>query len=246
MNRKILPMFLSLIMMVSVNARADVPTEVPGDIERNIRGSFPGTKIHAIKVTPLTGVYELQMGKNIAYTGPGGRYMVIGHMFDTHTGTDLSATPLWEQLPKNAAIISGTPNGLKLALLTDPDCNYCRTLEKELMNLPEIELHTYINPIPSIHPMAVEIARAVWCENDDPSRIKMLRDYMLKQIKPSPATCAAPQVAEVMAFSKEFGLEMTPTLIRSDGAVLLGARPAAQILAWLKQTTSQTPEILNK
>ncbi|MFH4377076.1 DsbC family protein, partial [Acinetobacter baumannii] len=86
--------------------------------------------------TPLTGIYEVVMGRNVAYTDKDGRYFIFGNLFDMKTQTDLTTTPTSSNKVEvgfpNAdrlkdAIKTVKGNGKrKLVVFSDPDCPYCQ------------------------------------------------------------------------------------------------------------------------
>jgi thiol:disulfide interchange protein DsbC len=48
----------------------------------------------------------------------------------------------WEELPLQWAITSSRGNGRrKIAILSDPNCAYCRRLEEDLAKLDDITIH---------------------------------------------------------------------------------------------------------
>ena len=56
-----------------------------------LKQKYPSTVIKSVSSTNLPGVYEVMMGKNVAYVEESGRYFLFGHMFDMQTQTDLTA-----------------------------------------------------------------------------------------------------------------------------------------------------------
>ena len=60
-------------------------------ITQAIIAQYPNTQIDSIKETPMAGIYEVAMGRNIAYTNAEGRYFLFGHLFDMQTQTDITA-----------------------------------------------------------------------------------------------------------------------------------------------------------
>ena len=56
----------------------------------NLKQKYPSTVIKSVTSTMLPGVYEVVMGKNVAYVEETGRYFIFGHLFDMQTQTDLT------------------------------------------------------------------------------------------------------------------------------------------------------------
>ncbi|MBU3745356.1 MAG: hypothetical protein FGM61_12575, partial [Sediminibacterium sp.] len=73
----------------------------------------------------------------------------------------LMAMP-WSSLPLEASFKMVKGKGSrKLAVFSDPDCPYCKRLEKELEAVSDVTIHTFLFPLPS-HPNAPAKAHAVW------------------------------------------------------------------------------------
>lgn len=223
-------------------------TSVPQEIEAGLRAAFGGTRIDAVQASEIPGLYELRMGQNIAYSGAEGRYLLVGHLYDTRTGKDLTQGRLeltsggprvnWNDLPLSDAIRSG--NGVnKLAVFTDPQCAYCVKLEKALAALDGVERYTFLYPLGELHPQAVAIARNIWCAKTDDAKLTRLRDFMLYGKQPPQAACDASAINRIVAFGERQRFSGTPTLVRGDGAVMFGYRDASQLRAWL--TSGSTP-----
>lgn len=185
---------------------------------------------------PIPGLYEVKAGRNLYYVDATGRYLISGHVFETATHRDLTARRLeeinridWSILPLDAAIVSGDPNGLKLAVFTDPDCPYCRKLEQELKGIQGLRIYTFLYPIPALHPDATRKARAIWCAED---RHRALQEVMLNGKDPGQASCDAP-LDQIAAVARKIGVMGTPTLVSGDGRVHSGWMTRRQLLQWL-------------
>jgi thiol:disulfide interchange protein DsbC len=52
------------------------------------------------------------------------------------------------QLPLKDAIVWKQGNGSrKLAVFADPNCGYCKRLEKDLVNVKDVTIYTFVIPI---------------------------------------------------------------------------------------------------
>lgn len=50
-----------------------------------LKQKYPSTVIKSVSATSLPGIYEVVMGKNVAYVEESGRYFIFGHLFDMQT-----------------------------------------------------------------------------------------------------------------------------------------------------------------
>lgn len=241
----ILAAALSLATITSAHA-ADKkqPSAAIGKAEAKILAKFkqkyPATSVANISKSPVKGVYEVIMGRNIAYTDADANYLIFGHVFDMASQRDLTQEKIDEMnkvnfssLPLDKAIKVVKGDGSRVfAVFTDPDCTFCKRLEREsLAGVDNYTMYVFMFPIPSIHPEAEAKADAIWCAND---QVAAWRDYMLKDKMPESvkADCKTP-TRDVMAIGQSLNVNGTPTLYRVDGASLPGAYPTEEINNWL-------------
>lgn len=248
---KITALALAMTLAMASNLQAHEQREikkegnVAPEIEKALRAAFPATRIDRIIPSEFPGLYELHMGKNVAYSTPAGRYLLIGHIYDTTADVDLSQNRLdayttqkaeWSALPLAAAVRHGAPGGVKVAVFTDPDCGYCRKLAAMMPEVEGVEWYELLYPLASLHPEAPAKAGAILCHPDRPAA---LRAALTGQPLPAatPVSPCNPQVAlrQVEAAAKQLNVFGTPTLVREDGVILKGAleSPAA-LQAWAR------------
>lgn len=233
MYRLGMPLFVAAMAAFGAQARDMVAT----DVANSVRASFPNTKIDSIRLSEIPGLLEITMGRNIAYVYPGLPYILVGSIYDTRNGKDLTAeraqmlTPRvsWQDLPLTDAIRRGT-GSKKIAVFTDPDCPYCKRLENELAKLRDVEIYIFMNPVPDLHPGAVSKAKAVWCS---PNRLKAWDDLMSGKSPEGKPDCNASAVDRNIELAKRLGFRGTPVMVREDGDVIEGLRPARVLAGWL-------------
>jgi len=207
-------------------------------VRKNVQASLPGTAVGEIRRAPIRGLFEIQMGRNIAYTDRHGKLFLMGHIYDPATRRDLTAERLaevnrvsWKDLPLKDAIVSGPEDGTRLAVFTDPECPYCKHLEKILRGMPKVRVYTFLFPLTSIHPDARAKAEAIWCAKD---RHAALLDVMLNGKQLKRGACATP-IDRNIQLAQKLGINGTPGLIAPDGRVMQGAPDSAvSLAAWLR------------
>lgn len=210
-------------------------------IAEKLKQRYPATRVDQVLPSPLPGIYEVVMGRNVAFTDADGRYFIFGHLYDMQTQRDLTAERKeslakvdWSALPLENSIrfISGKGERV-LAVFSDPDCPYCKQLEAELAKLDNATIYLFPFPIQSLHPNAVAKSTAIWCAKN---RAQAWRDALTGVKVAGRAStkgdCENPIAANV-ALAERLGINGTPTLIASDGRLLPGAAPADRISAWL-------------
>jgi thiol:disulfide interchange protein DsbC len=76
-----------------------------------------------------------------------------------------------------------------------------------------------------------DVADRVLCAKDQPRAVRAA--YAQEPVQGS-GQCDTTGLDENEAFAKKHGFTGTPVLVRADGAVLVGYRPRAALIAWLK------------
>ncbi|MDH5539025.1 MAG: DsbC family protein, partial [Rhizobacter sp.] len=162
------------------------------------------------------------------------RYIVGGPLLDVAANRNLTEARLeqlnaipFESLNLDWAIklVKGK-GGRKIAIFEDPDCPFCKALEKTLMEIDDLTMYVFLYPIDQLHPEAAAKSRAVWCA---PDRAKAWGEIMRSGTVPGgPATCADP-IANIADFAKAHRISGTPTMVLADGRRLVGAVPRAQL-----------------
>ena len=231
--------------LVMATLMAALSTHVLADTVEQIRAklvaTYPATRFGAIRTSAIPGLFEVEMGQNIAYVGNDPRYFVFGRVYDMQTQADLTAKRIEDlrkldvsKLPLNKAIkvVRGT-GALEVIVFSDPDCPFCKRLEQELQKLGDVTAYVFLMPIDGLHPEASSKAQAVWC-NAKP--VEAWLDLMLRGIQPAKASCPNP-LADIDAIARAHGIRGTPTLFSMDGRRRDGMATAEDLKVWLKPTT---------
>jgi len=210
-------------------------------VQRNLRLMYPKTRFGNITPTPLPGIYEVVMGRNVAFVEGAGRFFIFGRMFDMEKQQDItSVSPTtgttspkvdFSSLPLDQAIKTVRGTGRRvLAVFSDPDCPYCKKLEQDLSTVDDVTIYTFLMPLEQMHPEARVKSNAVWCSTDRSAAWSalMLDGKAPKNVK----NCEAPY-SVVLPLAEKLNINGTPYLIAGDGRTLAGAVSAARLTAWL-------------
>lgn len=227
----VLPVATFLVAVAGVASASPSATET--EMEARLKELYPSTRITAVRQSEVTGLFEVIMGRNVAFTDNSGRYFVFGHLFDMREQKDLTAQRLsdinridFTQLPLQDAIKTVRGDGSrKLAVFSDPDCPYCKGLEGELAKLENVSIYTFLFPLDGLHPEAKGKAERVWCAANPAKAWAAL--MTTGKLVESP-NCATP-IARINQLATSLGINGTPTIILQDGSLIPGAAPAAEI-----------------
>jgi thiol:disulfide interchange protein DsbC len=208
------------------------------EIRKSLQSKFPGIgKIEHIVKTPYAGLYEIVIDDQLLYTDAQGEYLFEGNVIEAKSRRDLSGERRqvlfaidFDKLPLELAVKKVKGNGKrKLAIFTDPNCSFCRRLEKELSGVSDVTLYRFMYPI---FPGSDEIVRNVLCSKD-PN--KAWEDWMLSGIAPAKAICDT-QTEKVMALGQKLRVNGTPNLIFGNGIQSPGFLPVEELEKNLNET----------
>lgn len=229
-----LAVFIAAVFSMSAHVQAN---EVDPEMTIRLQALYPKTKFQQVNKSPVAGLTEVVMGQNIAYVDSTGRYFLFGKLYDMKAQQDLTANRMEEiqkidlsRLDLSLAFkrVQGTGSRV-LYVFSDPDCPYCKQLEKSLAMLENVTIHTFMMPLASIHPDAHRKAVSVWCAKD---RAAAWGDLLLRGKEPKGAACDNP-IDKVVALAESMGINGTPTLFSADGRKMAGTRDADAISKWL-------------
>jgi thiol:disulfide interchange protein DsbC len=223
----------TLLLGISLGAFAQSDIDV---VKKAVSEKFP--EAGNIEVTKTAfGWYEVYAGGQLFYTDADVSHIFLGNVVEAKTMNNLTeqrkqklTAIKFDTLPVAQAIKTVKGNGKrKVAVFSDPDCPYCKRLEKELVNVTDVTIYTFLYPIPSLHPDAARKSKAIWCAAD---KQKAWDDFMLRNVAVTDKTCDNP-IDELQLLGQKHKINGTPTLIFADGRVVPGAIQGANLEKYL-------------
>lgn len=209
------------------------------EIRQSLQSKFPKIgKIGQVTKTPYAGLYEIVVGEQLFYTDASGEYLFDGSVVELQSRRNLTEERRrvlfavdFDKLPLDVALKRVKGDGSRrMAYFTDPNCGYCKRLEKELSKVTNVTLYLFMGPIFS--PNSDELVRNIKCAKDP---LKAWDDLMLNGTAPSSASCET-QTDKVMALARKMGVNGTPNLIFGDGVQVPGYMPAEELEKHLNDT----------
>jgi len=188
---------------------------------------FPGIHVDAVRLTPMDGIFEVQVGLDLLYTDARADYVLQGSLIDAKARRDLTAERLealqqvaFDSLPLDHAIrqVKGT-GARKVAVFEDPNCGYCKQLHHTLESVDDVTVYTFLFPI--LAPDSSTKSRDIWCSADP---AKAWKAWMLNGELPPAADCPTP-IQENLALGRKLHVQGTPALFFADGSRVNGALP---------------------
>lgn len=209
---------------VSTASFAQSMDKIKSELQKQLGGNV---QIKSISPSPIPGLYEVVANSTVIYTDAQAKYLIQGSMVDLKTGNNL--TELKEEeinrikfgdLPLKDAIKVVRGDGSRtIAVFADPNCGYCKGLEKTLQSMDNITVYNFLIPILSAD--STVKAKAIWCSSDS---AKTWVNWMALQtpIPTGKSDCTNP-LDKNLALAKKLGISGTPAIFFSDGNRIPGA-----------------------
>jgi thiol:disulfide interchange protein DsbC len=203
------------------NAQSD--QQVRSELQKKMGGN---TKIKSVSASPIPGIYEVLVGNEIFYTDANSKYLIQGEVIELATGKNITEQRQldlnrikWSELnPSNALKFVRGNGSRQMAVFSDPNCGYCKRLDKSLQQLDNVTIYTYLIPI--LSPDSVQKSKQIWCSADPQ---KAYIDWMINGITPSGKSDCNTPLDKNMVFAKTYGITGTPTIFFTDGSRFPGA-----------------------
>ena len=219
----------------AAGSAAPAPAAQEAAIRKALADRMPSLpKPDEVQRAPVPGLWELRFGTEILYTDDKGDFLISGPVIETRTRKDLTAERIdkltaiqFAALPfKDAIVIKQGTGARKLVVFSDPNCGFCKRYERDLMNLKDVTLYTFLYPI--LGKDSQEKSRNIWCAADP---AKAWRDWMVDGRTPPVAMgrCDSSALDRNTALGQKHRIESTPTSVLEDGARRSGALPVAEV-----------------
>ncbi|GGY11116.1 protein disulfide-isomerase [Paludibacterium paludis] len=225
-----------MLQMVACSAGNAVEPESLDSVKAAFQKRFADRKVLSVAKTPVKGMYEIVLkGNQVIYSDQKAEYLFIGDLIDVKKNASLTEKRQselnridWSSLPLDLAVKEVRGNGeRRLAVFTDPDCPFCKKLEREGLNgVTNVTIYTFLYPLTDLHPDARRKSLQVWCSKD---RVAAWSGFMLEgRALSGPTDCANP-LDRIKALGEKLGITGTPGLIFGNGQMVAGAIDRSEI-----------------
>ena len=223
---------LAVAAVLSSGARAD-----ESGIRHGFKAKFPKMSVETIASTPFPGIFEVVVDGRVFYTDARVSYLFSGDLLDVRgdprnltdeANARLAAVALSKAADSAVKRVKG--NGKRVVYtFEDPNCGYCKELQKELAKVQDVTIYTFLWPILSQDSM--DKSKAIWCSRD---RAKAWEDYMLRGTAPAKRDCDTAALERNQRLAQRFRLKGTPAVYLGSGEQIGGFVPAEKLEAALK------------
>lgn len=216
-------------------------------IRKNLGERIPNLpKIDEITKSPMPGLYEVRIGgTDIVYTDAEGNFLIQGNLIDTKQRRNLTEERIdkltaidFAKLPFKDAIVWKQGTGeRKMAVFADPNCGYCKKFERDLLNVKDVTVYTFVIPI--LGGDSPEKSKSIWCAKDNTAA---WRNWMIEGTTPPRvmASCDASVLDRNLNLSRKHRINGTPAVIFEDGSRAPGAIPAAEVEKRMAAATAKS------
>lgn len=189
--------------------------------------------VTSVTPTPYGGLYEVVLNNGqLVYTDAQSTFIIDGSLIDTATRTDITQRRLTELskidfaiLPLKDAVKTVKGKGSRvMAVFEDPNCTYCKRLAKELEQIDDVTVYTFLYPILSED--STIKSNNVWCAKN---RAKVWNDWIVGAKEPADADCDVTAIARNVELGRSLNVTGTPTIFLADGTRIGGYLPAADL-----------------
>ena len=202
-----------------------------------LKAVFPEAVV--IDATPLSGIYEVQLGFQLHYTDAAGRYVFFSDLIDQTTGENLSEKRrraarrgLFDELDSWDPIeFKPEEPAHEIVVFTDVDCSFCRQLHGQIAQYQEAGIGVSYLAFPRAGPGSKTwlTMESIWCADDRRVAMTMAKVGLPLEAK----ACGSDSVSRHAQLGADLGLRGTPMLLASDGQIIPGYVPPEDLLRML-------------
>lgn len=229
---------LSLALAVSAAQEdADLTKE-------ELAATLVGVEASEVVDSPVSGMYEVAVGSNVAYVTTNGRYLLQGDLYDLTTNENVTETRRARERVNMLAgvdsadmiIFSPATEDVKhtITIFTDIDCGYCRQFHSEIAKVNEMGIAVQYLFYPRTGPDTDSWFKAdkVWCSGTEERNSALTLAKLGGQVPDE--TCESSPVANHYDLGQLVGVRGTPTVFSEAGVQLGGYLPPDDLLAALQ------------
>ena len=243
-----LPLILAVQGTASAQAVADPLTAATRAAEGELRQTFTNLQFEDFGPAPIKGpIYQASAGGRIIYYAPQSEHLLFAEVYDrngqnlTALAQNTAARRKLAGIDTSKALAIGPESAPTVIEFTDPDCPYCRALDrywaaKAAEGKPVRRLVFFVS---GIHPEAAAKAEHILCSSDKEAAFKSIYAGSAPAVL---RTCAEGRT-KVEAHARivgSAGITGTPTLIA--GGKLISGFQQAEIEAFLSSAkTAHAP-----
>jgi len=198
-------------------------------IRKNLTQRLPTLPaIDSVTPTPMKGLFEVRInGTELMYSDANGDFVLVqGELFDTRQRVNLTEARInqltaiaFKDLPLKDAFVTVRGNGArKIAVFSDPNCGFCKRLERDLLKLNDVTVYTFV--VAKLGQDSQTKSKNIWCAAKPADTYNA---WMLEGQTPPTMNCDSAAIGRNLAFAQKHSIHGTPTSFLADGTRITGA-----------------------
>jgi len=201
--------------------------------EHQLKQSFANLSFEEFALSPITGpIYQASAGGRILYYAPDSEHILFATVYDRN-GVNVTALSQGDRVRRQLSAIDpsqalaiGPAEAPVVIEFTDPDCPYCRALDKfwKAKAAEGKPVRRLVYFVSGIHPKAAAKAEHIMCSDDKTAAFHALYEGTAPGNLRSCAVGKAKVEADA-ALVRKLGIGGTPSLI-VDGRLISGFQQA--------------------
>jgi len=194
--------------------------------------------VESVSKSPIPGIYEVIAEGQLFHTDEKVTYVFRGMLLDLRgkeprdIAEEATSRYMAATLAKSTDLAFKRVKGSgKRVIYTfeDPNCGYCKLLQKEFVKMNDVTIYTFLLPI--LSPDSMDKSKAIWCSKD---RAKAWDDFMLKGVAPTGRRdCDTSAIEKNQQLAQRLKLRGTPAVYLGNGEQVGGMVPAEKLEAAL-------------
>ena len=203
-------------------------------VRQAILAKFPKMSLESVTKTPFQGIYEVILDGQVYYTDEKASYVFSGSLVDMRGREPRNLTQETTNKMASSALAKASDLAVKrvkgngkrvIYTFEDPNCGYCKELQKELVKLNDVTIYTFLWPI--LSPDSMDKSKAIWCSKD---RAKTWEEHMIKGVAlTGKRDCDVSAIEKNQRLAQRFNLKGTPAVYLANGEQIGGYLPASQL-----------------
>lgn len=202
-------------------------------VRKGVEAFVGAPAVESVARTPYGGLYEVVLKSGeLVYTDDKASFIVDGRVIDAKTRKDVTQARLnqlsaidFSTLPLDQAVKQVKGNGKRvIATFEDPNCGYCKRLGKELAQMNDVTIYTFLYPI--LSPDSTTKSRGIWCAKD---KAKAWNDWIVSGKTPGSDDCNTAVIDRNVELGHKLKINGTPTIFLADGSRIGGFVPLVEL-----------------
>ena len=215
------------------------------EIAEKISNVLPeGVKIQGIESSQINNVYIVDIGDlQPIYVTQDGNFFFYGDLYQVGENSIANLTTLHENSKRHKLLneellkdefISFTSNNEKHAItvFTDVDCQYCRKFHQDIKSYNDLGISVNYVAFPrnGLESESFKKIVGAWCSKNPKEVLTLQKAGKTPEV----TECSDNPVSKHYFLGRKIGITGTPAIIRSDGVLIPGYVPPAELLARLE------------